>query len=517
VARATFDDVAGDSNRQTSVRVPHEAVACLERVAEERGLSRDAAVRALLEEYLAFQGSQPPDERLTHVSTVLRFPPLPPGRGRPDPRAHLRFRISSTLKRDVIKYAFVLPGQSARHGHHDYAARPLTDAVVTAIALVEPVVLDGLERLPQLLPHRTALGLWRLVVAATLTQAERRAIWGADSSSLFPVLGEEEVAWHHPWRYAVAHVLPQNICGQPADDVAEVLAMVHDQTEAFRDLLYWVRRRDESTYWLCHNVPPPMNNVMGRGGSAVWRARRKLALEGVAIWLASTRFKRRTIAAPPGWKLTLPDGWRVRSFAFGEAVPHALEELASTGQVARAAVGSRTVFWPLTEGGPPIAGFDAVLRCGGGLDPARLAEVILTRLDYPHVAVPAAMAKELGFITSAERDGLIADAATANAASVASTLKNAKRRLDADDYAELVAAAGDLEKFAKLSRRHYFRSAIREPTWAWDARGRRGPGSGAVAHRGDAPDHDPAARDRHGACVEQSLLAGGTPDEETDV
>jgi hypothetical protein len=333
-ARATFGDAAGDVNRQTSVRVPHEAIAPLERVALGRGLSRDATVRTLLEEYLAFQSSQSLDERLTHVLTVLRFPPLPPGRGRPDPRAHLRFRISPTLKEEAIEHAFVLPGQSARHGHHDYAARPLTDAVITAIAMVEPVVLDGMEGLPPLLRHRTALGLWRLTVAATLTRAERRAIWGANSSSLFPVLGEEDVAWHHPWRYAVSHVLLRSICDQPVDDVAEDLAMLYDQTEAFRDL-YWVRRRDESTYWLWHNLPSPMNNVMGRGGSAVWRARRKLALEGVAAWLASTPIKRLTSVAPPGWKPTLPDGWRVRSFGFGEAVPHALEELASAGQLTR--------------------------------------------------------------------------------------------------------------------------------------------------------------------------------------
>jgi hypothetical protein len=104
--------------------------------------------------------------------------------------------------------------------------------------------------------------------------------------------------------------------------------------------------------------------------------------------------------------LTLPDGWRVRSFGFGEVVPHALEELASAGQVARTAVGSRTVFWPLTEGDLPVARFDVVLRGGVGLDAARLAEVVLTRLDYPHVAVPATVAKDLGFITSAERGGV---------------------------------------------------------------------------------------------------------------
>jgi hypothetical protein len=34
----TFGDVAGDANRQTSVRVPHEAIAPLEGVAAGRGL-----------------------------------------------------------------------------------------------------------------------------------------------------------------------------------------------------------------------------------------------------------------------------------------------------------------------------------------------------------------------------------------------------------------------------------------------------------------------------------------------
>jgi hypothetical protein len=43
----TFGDVAGDANRQTSVRVPHEAIAPLEGVAAGRGLSRDVDVRGL--------------------------------------------------------------------------------------------------------------------------------------------------------------------------------------------------------------------------------------------------------------------------------------------------------------------------------------------------------------------------------------------------------------------------------------------------------------------------------------
>ena len=60
---------------QTSVRVPREAVAALEAYAAKHGKSRDAALRAALQNYVTTQSALEPEQRLTHVTTVLRYPP----------------------------------------------------------------------------------------------------------------------------------------------------------------------------------------------------------------------------------------------------------------------------------------------------------------------------------------------------------------------------------------------------------------------------------------------------------
>jgi hypothetical protein len=169
--------------RQTSVRVPREAVVALDRAVARASGSRNATIRHLLAHYVEVQNSRDPGERLTHLTTVLRLPRLPPERNREEPRSHLGLRIPDPLKSAALAHAFLLPGQSPRHGHHDYAGRPLTDIVMTAIELAEPIDLPALGGLPRLLPQRTAIGLWRLTVAATLTSAERRAIWGRGATT----------------------------------------------------------------------------------------------------------------------------------------------------------------------------------------------------------------------------------------------------------------------------------------------------------------------------------------------
>ena len=50
----------------------------------------------------------------------------------------------------------------------------------------------------------------------------------------------------------------------------------------------------------------------GRGGGAVWRAQRILALPAIVDWLstsAASTSERALTVVPPGWQLTLPEGW----------------------------------------------------------------------------------------------------------------------------------------------------------------------------------------------------------------
>lgn len=427
-------------------------------------------MRELLVAYVHTQNSKPPEERLTHLTTVLRYPPLPPGRGRPDPRAHLRFRLPDQLKRAALKQAFQLPGQSARHGHHDYASRPLTDVVMTAVELAEPIRLPGLHGLPSLLTRRTALGLWRLTVAATLTQAEMRAIWGGGPAPLVPVLTEEDVAWHHPWRFEVAEVLLRTIHDQSARDVAENMAMLHDQSTAFRDLLRDVRRRDFAASWLLDDLPHASSDTSGRGGAAVWRAHRKLTLEAIGTWATTPGAKRQIKALPPGWKLTLPKDWIIRAFGHNQPVSPALLKHAAMGAVARLEAGSRTAYWPLGFDERPIPGFNAVRDAGSHLPPARLLEITLHRLKYPHIAVPADQALELAFVSKVDHDELVRAATELNNQRVKNTLERGKSRLTPAEYAELAAASGNLRLFQRIAKYHYLPFHAKHPTWTWDVR-----------------------------------------------
>ncbi|MET9387942.1 hypothetical protein ABZY09_44885 [Streptomyces sp. NPDC002928] len=70
---------------ETNVRLPPCAFDALAAVMTREGASRDATVRRLLAEHVERQEHEHPDDRLTHISTVLRYPPPP--RWRRDPRA----------------------------------------------------------------------------------------------------------------------------------------------------------------------------------------------------------------------------------------------------------------------------------------------------------------------------------------------------------------------------------------------------------------------------------------------
>src|SRR4051794_4281736 len=105
-------------------------------VVDRWGIFRDAAVRRLLAAHVDRQEPLEPEDRHTHISTVLRYP-----RPRTDPRADRRLRLRLRLPPGLASRArgvsLLLPGQSPR-AHQDYQGRPLTDAVMTAIAAEEP-------------------------------------------------------------------------------------------------------------------------------------------------------------------------------------------------------------------------------------------------------------------------------------------------------------------------------------------------------------------------------------------
>lgn len=457
--------------KQTSVRVPREAVAALEAYAAKHGKSRDAALRAALQNYVTTQSALEPEQRLTHVTTVLRYPPQPPGRGRPDPRAHLRFRIDTDLKTEATDLGYRLPGQSRRHGHHDYAARPLTDAVMTAIHEAEPFTVTGTEDLPQTLTQRIALALWRLAAAATITEAETQALWTSGDPDLAIILTEEEdVAWHHPWRNAAAHHILATLLADD-EDANEWLGMLDSQTDQYQTLVSHLQQRHPDAAWLqddLAHLDAHRNSVQGRGGTAVWRAQRALEMTRIEKWLTDPTSSTELELTNPDWKLTWPADWMRACFRWKEPVPADLMAHADASRVAVIEYNGASAYWPLTADGEPVEAFAGCLTAGRNLTPAQFAEVVLLDDHQIPAAIPAARAHELGFISEAERESLIATADAANAAMVAATLKRAEKRLDADELAELKAAAGNPRKFSIIAGRHHLQAWYRNDRWEWD-------------------------------------------------
>ena len=89
---------------QTSVRISVRALTCLSAIAGDRGVSRDQAVRELLLEHVTAQEAATEDRRLSHISTVLRFPPPRPGRG-PDGRIRLAVRLEPEVAARAVAAA----------------------------------------------------------------------------------------------------------------------------------------------------------------------------------------------------------------------------------------------------------------------------------------------------------------------------------------------------------------------------------------------------------------------------
>ncbi|MFE7392204.1 hypothetical protein [Streptomyces sp. NPDC057582] len=177
----------------------------------------------------------------------------------------------------------------------------LTDAVTTAIAVAEPFTDDFLTGLFPVLRHGAALGLWRLAVAATSNAPEKallRAVedvraghWRSDTP-LNPderhllcvaVALEQDEAWHASKRFRMANAAARRyLTGPRAEDVEQALYEQDDAwNQVYKDWLKtdWEGRRFRRRHGIASY------DWTGRGGTAVWRAERRVDLEYFEDWL----------------------------------------------------------------------------------------------------------------------------------------------------------------------------------------------------------------------------------------
>ena len=525
---------------ETNVRVPSCAVDALEAVVARRRagagrVSRDGVIRDLLDEHLALQEQRAPEDRLTHISTVLRYPPPPRWRTEAPGGRLLRLRLTAGVADRARAVSLRLPGQ-ARRAHRDYEARLLTDAVVTAIAMQEPVIDEFLDGLPLLMRHRAALGLWQLAASALMTIPEREVFDGAALARRMIASGEtelskddtsaakrlwkmatelrpeeptaalgrvlavaealdEETPWHSPARHIVAANIARHrwvaVDDEKVNTAAEYEQYLYDRRrEDNRDEWTWARedlRLSTTKRDLLRGITT--YDWSGRGGAAVWRARRLVELRDLEVWLmdrspgqdqnSSTRYVR-----PPGWLVRSPDSWCTHVLpGAGTEVPEPFATWIESKQLLSFPTQDRTVLWPLiaragASGWHPVSGIEPVIaaaprlrnRVSGFIEALMVDWQTAPDADLSNwgsLRIPADKAYEFGFIDSGERQRLMRQAR-------ASTLQEMTNLIDAlpedlQEHAdELRAAMDNAARFQRLTKGLGITwPGIIKATWEW--------------------------------------------------
>jgi hypothetical protein len=286
--------------------------------------------------------------------------------------------------------SLLLPGQS-RRAYRDYQARPLTDAVMTAIAVREPFTDAFLDDLLPLLRHRAVFGFWRLVVAVSSTPSEL-AVSGlaeairAESGSreLRPsekrlLLVEEALAeesWHAPERFVIAANLARvGLSGPGAEQEERVL---YEQGKEWNRQRLDLRRAPKARWF----VGVQGTDWSGRGGAAVWRAERRVELGTFEDWLMSQPGgdqPRTRVVSPPGWSVEMPAGWEACVLPTNWEVPSRFREWIEAGRVMLIQIPSRNkqVVWPLQPGfSAPVPGVEPLVAIARELRPEQLINFI---------------------------------------------------------------------------------------------------------------------------------------------
>jgi hypothetical protein len=435
---------------ETNVRLPSCAFDALSAVMARDGTSRDTAVRRLLAEHVERQEQRDPDDRLTHISTVLRYPPP---RWRKDPRQDrpLRLRADAGLLERARAGPLVLPGQYQR-AFRDYQSRALTDAVMTAIAVAEPFTDGFLNGLLPLLHHRAAGNLWRLATAGLCTGPERalleaavavrdtaagtpETVLDADTQHLLALVTalEKDVAWHSPARFQVAANIARELLTGPRAKANERLLQEEGEgwNDLYLDTLYangdrqaHLQRGTTSYDW------------SGRGGGAVWRAERQVSLDNLGDWLTGPvqTDTAQYVVRPPGWVLSRPPGWHatVLEPTHSGRLPQPYAAWTDQGRALAFPHRGKQAVWPLQRqpnrpGFEPVPGAEAFLAPATGLKSEQALSYIEALLvDWNHqydaedepdlrlaLDVPVGKAYDFRLISAEERLRAMAEARAA--------------------------------------------------------------------------------------------------------
>ncbi|WP_030872361.1 hypothetical protein [Streptomyces sp. NRRL S-37] len=273
----------------------------------------------------------------------------------------------------------------------------------------------------------------------------------------------------------------QALCeqGKPWDKLYQTLLQADDREER-----RWRRRHGSTSY-----------DWTGRGGTAVWRARRRVDLEYFEDWLVERTRNDPAVGvmeepASPGWLLRIPPAWLAHAPTPTASGPYTA--WAAQGRLLAFPYRNRQAFWPLlhSEDAPghhPVPGFEPIAAAAAGLRPGQILgfiEAVLIDWNHtftkePHLRialdVPADQACRFGFITTEDQHRLMAAARTATLQIMDDFITQA-----ADDGAsalylhKLREARGNARAFHRLTRSYptHKRPKFLVPraSWTWPGR-----------------------------------------------
>lgn len=482
-------------HEETNVRLPLCAFEALTSVAVRWGVSRDEAARRLLREHVRRQEALTPSDRLTHISSVLRYPAPPRRNG--DPRADrpLRLRLVPGTSEQARAVSLRLPGQSPR-AHRDYQARLLTDAVMTSIAVQEPFADDFLNGLLPLLRQGAAIGLWQLAVAAANTDPENaihdaaRAALGAEDSAarrrllLVAEALDEEVAWHSADRFQVAANIARDLLsGANAKANEQVLYEQRTEWDALRRTL---RNNDTARAYFLQGTQS--YDWSGRGGSAVWRAQRRVEVQDFEDWLlrGSELSTTERHVRPPGWRVCIPKTWRAYVAPAGPVrMPEPYAGWLADGRLLTLSVGPKLVAWPLVLGPrgrtmAPVLGIEPIIAAAQGLRPEQISGFIEAMLvdwgdeeddsDPPvRLYLSAHSAYEMGFIDADQRRQAMAEARAATLRAMSEIIDKLPDH-ELHRRPALEQAMRDGRLYARMTHDLSIKFRVVHATWMWPRR-----------------------------------------------
>ena len=459
----------------------------------------------MLGEHVELQENREPEDRLTHISTVLRYPPPPRWRG--DPRADrpLRLRLVPGVISRARAVSLRLPGQSLR-AHRDYPARLLTDAMMTAIAVQEPFADEFLAGLLPLLRHGAAVGLWQLAVAATSTAPENAIHYAAEEARsqvggpaappgteefaarrrllLVSEALDDEVAWHSSARFHVAAKIARDMLSG-ANAVANERLLYEQRPE-------WDEIRLDLRGTVADGVPYLRGDLRhdwtGRGGSAVRRAERKVEVRDFEEWLINRRgpdpVERQV--TPPGWLVRVPSTWHAHGLPVAATgIPEPYATWVAVGRVLAFPVGHKQVVWPLIRnpgrpGWAPVPDIEPVLAAAAGLRPDQVSgfiEAVLVDWSAEYededsafrLRLPVDKAFGFGFIGADERRHAMAQARATTLQAMTSIIS------ELPDYerhhrANLERAWGNDRLFGRVADQLGIKFRGAKATWVWPGR-----------------------------------------------